>query len=637
LSKSSVTGVSHIQDSRIAVDHKEGMPNARRMLALLPLIAIAWTSAVSAMGIPQAPPASSGETSVQPQVIDLTRYYPSRVVAMGELDALERETATFPEKALASDIGAYLQRADGLIGRGRRLDVYFTIIAAQDINDQAAKTAKARTNAAHNTINAKVDGVLQSLSAGALTGADSHVQHYGYLITQMADEAHHALPADVMRVLDSMTGSSSAAYWTIYQKTQRLPVAKPGREPASAGDERLTREAEWRDRWLAADARADVNAATLLAIVNQGEKVARLRRYPDAASMDYAERGLDRGMVERSLAAVRSNLALYQAYHRFRAARLKAMANIVDPEPWDMSLLRGGSAPHFTFDDARRIVPAALAPLGSAYVAHFTALLAPGSGRIDIATVTGNRESGGFSVNAPGVPSGLYMASFDGSINDLRVVDHEGGHAVAAQLANEGNTSSFFAEGPNWLMESYAIFDELLLFDYLARTSASATEQAYYRGLLLEDMMFQVFGSAEEATLEQAIYDGVAAGKIQSATDLNECTFDVIKGFEPWSDDILHASSVQWSTKRLFFQDPFYLVNYMYAGMIAINLYKAVKEHPDTFPAQYQALLRRGYDAPPMTLLAPILGKGITGDTLATNAFRVMQDEVHSASALDGK
>ena len=611
------------------------MPNARTMLALLPLIAIAWSGTVSAAQVSSPP--SSPTTSVQPQAIDLTRYYPSRIAAMSELDALERKAATFPGKVAASDTGAYLQEADDMIGQLRRLNVYFTIIAARDIDDQAAKAARERADATRDTIDAKVGQVLKSLPAGGPASADPLVRRYGYLMVQSADEARHALPAGEMQILGEMAGSSSAAYWTIYQKTQRLPVAMPDKTPVPTGDARLARETEWRNRWLAADARTDLNAATLLAIVNQGEKVARLRHYPDAASMGYAERGLDRGMVDRSLAAVRSNLALYQAYHQYQAARLKALANIVVPEPWDMSLLRSGPAPHFTFDDARRIVPAALAPLGASYVAHFTALLAPGSGRIDNAAKIGNRESGGFSVNAPDVPSGLYMASFDGSINDLRVVDHEGGHAIAAQFANEGGTSSFFATGPKWLMESYAIFNELLLFDHLARTSASPAERAYYKGLLLDDMMFQVFGSAEEATLEQSIYDGVAAGKIQSAADLNDCTFRVTKGFEPWSDDILRASSAQWSTKRLLFQDPFYLVNYMYAGMIAINLYKAVKDHPDTFPARYEALLRRGYDAPPLTLLATVLGKGMTGDTLATNAFRIMEDELHSASAFEAR
>jgi hypothetical protein len=78
--------------------------------------------------------------------------------------------------------------------------------------------------------------------------------------------------------------------------------------------------------------------------------------------MGDAERGLERGSVDRSLAAVRANLALHLAHHRLRAARLRAIANIVDPRPLDMSLLRGGVVMHFTFDDARRIVPAAPRP-----------------------------------------------------------------------------------------------------------------------------------------------------------------------------------------------------------------------------------------------------------------------------------
>jgi hypothetical protein len=50
---------------------------------------------------------------------------------------------------------------------------------------------------------------------------------------------------------------------------------------------------------------------------------------------------------------------------------------------------------------------------------------------------------------------------------------------------------------------------------YLALTSVSPTEHAYTTRLLLDDMMFQVFGSAEDATIEQATHAGVAASKIQ--------------------------------------------------------------------------------------------------------------------------
>jgi oligoendopeptidase F len=336
--------------------------------------------------------------------------------------------------------------------------------------------------------------------------------------------------------------------------------------------------------------------------------------------------------VRASLAAVQANLGLYQSYQRLNAMRLKRTLAIADPKPWDMDMLKSGPSPHFTFADVRKIAPHALAPLGAAYVQHFSALLAPSSGRVDMAPKVGNREAGGFSVNAPGEPSALYMATFTGSVDDVRVVIHEGGHAVAAQFANEGGTPSFYASGPNWLMESYAILNEFLLYDYLARTSPSPADRRYYAEALLDDMMFQVFGSAEEATLEQSIYDGVDTGEIQSAADLDACAYRVMKSFEPWSDDILHASSALWSRKRLIFQDPFYLVNYMYAGIIAINLYQQAKLHPGSFPARYDALLRRGYDAPPMTLLAPLLGKGVSTAALTTSAFEVMRDQLNKMS-----
>jgi oligoendopeptidase F len=434
-------------------------------------------------------------------------------------------------------------------------------------------------------------------------------------------------------VLDATAKPALSSYWQLYQKIDRLPVGiEKSVRAQRVSEDRSVREAAWRRHWKIADAKADADASLLFGIVKQQEATAHLKNYPDAASAGYASRDLTRAEVQASLAAVQANLSLYQSYQRLNAMRLKRTLAIADSKPWDMDMLKSAPSPHFTFADVRKIAPHALTPLGAAYVQHFSALLAPSSGRVDIASKVGNREAGGFSVNAPGLPSALYMATFTGSADDVRVVIHEGGHAVAAQFANESGTPSFYASGPDWLMESYAILNEFLLYDYLARTSPSPADRRYYANALLDDMMFQVFGSAEEATLEQSIDDGVDTGEIQSAADLDACAYRVMKGFEPWSDDILHASSALWSRKRLIFQDPFYLVNYMYAGIIAINLYQQAKLHPGSFPVRYDALLRRGYDAPPMTLLAPLLGKGISTATLTTSAFGVMRDQLNKIS-----
>ena len=567
------------------------------------------------------------------RAIDLSRYYPSRDAATAELDAVSHQTEAVSAAASLVGLGAYLDQTDALLGRVRRLGVYFRVLAARNIDDQAASASADRVDALEDAITGKIETTLGSLhdtSIAATLGRDPRLTRYLYLANEAAEKAGHRLPPEASRVLAAVGAPASTAYWKIYQKVDRLSLdgqEQPGPAAVNSPD-RSMREAAWRARWKVAGAKADANAMILWSVVKQGEATARLKGYPDAASAGYAGRELDLGMVHGSLAAVAANLGLYRSYQRLRADRLRREAGITDPQPWDLSLLKAGSAGHFSFEDAATIVPAALAPLGSGYVEHFSALLSPSSGRVDVAAQMGNREAGGFSVNAPGVASGLYMASFDGSLNDVRVVIHEGGHAVAAQYANEGGTPSALTHGPSWLAESYALLNEMLLYDHLADTSTTEADRRFYRNALLDDMMFQVFGSAEEATLEQAIYEGVSAGRIQSAADLNDCTRKITKAFEPWDDGILDASSTLWSTKRLLFQDPFYLVNYLYAGIVAIDLYKEAKLHPDTFPDRYRALLRRGYDAPPLILLAPLLGSGQSPESLSGGAFAVMQTKL---------
>jgi oligoendopeptidase F len=613
-----------------------GMIDKPRTCAIL-LIGMSFCGAgASAEPVPNGL-GQAGQWLGQPQAIDLVRYYPTRNAALAELGMLQQAAAELPGVAAPEGFKPYLEQADSLIQRARRLSAYFTILKARNIDDRAAASAADQTDATCEGIISKVHAAVAALPAGAfarLARQDAKLRRYQYLASQLAAKASHEPPTEAARILDATATPALATFWTLYQKTARLPVEARSIDPqASSSPDRAVREAAWRARWSIAGTKADANAAILLGIVNIEEEAAKLKTYPDAASAIYADRGLDRFLVDSMLAAVQKNLSLYQAYHRLRATRLAALG-IADAQPWDTGLLQPGTTSRFKFDEVRKTTSAALAPLGTDYVRHFSALLTPSSGRLDIATEVGNREAGGFSVKAAGVPSGLYMASFAGALNDARIVVHEGGHAVAAQLADEGGTPSFFVEGPNWLTESYAILNELLLYDYLARTSSSRSDRIAYMDALVDDMMFQVFGSAEEATLEQSIYDGVAAGKVQAASDLNDITFGVMKGFEPWSDDLLRTSSTLWSTKRLMFQDPFYLVNYLYAGIVAIDLYRESKVHPDTFPARYEALLRRGFDAPPLDLLASLLGQHQSNAALTDTAFQVMQNELSELSTL---
>jgi oligoendopeptidase F len=286
-----------------------------------------------------------------------------------------------------------------------------------------------------------------------------------------------------------------------------------------------------------------------------------------------------------------------------------------------------------TLDQTRATVLLALAPLGADYVEHFRQLLDPLNGRMDIASEQGKRINGGFSIVAPGVASGLFVENYGrGFLGNSRVVIHEGGHAIHRQLMNEGGVSPFYTGGPNWMFEAFAIFNEFLLYDHLYQVSADPKARVYYLNSLIDDMTKQLFTSAEEAALEQSIYDGVVGGRIKNAADLDEVSMSIWGKYEIWpSFEPQHAHI--WTTKSLMYEDPLYLVNYLYAGLLATKMFDMVKHDPVDFQRRYAELLRKGFDAPPKDLLRAFFGRDLSQLALVDDGMNIVKRQVDALAA----
>jgi oligoendopeptidase F len=234
----------------------------------------------------------------------------------------------------------------------------------------------------------------------------------------------------------------------------------------------------------------------------------------------------------------------------------------------------------------------------------------------------------GFSLDAPGVPSGLFIQSYGhGYVESTRIIIHEGGHAIHGQLMNEAGASPLYEEGPSWLFEAYATLNEFLMYDYLAAQAKDPAMRAYYLEAGLDNMAFQLFGSAEEASLEEAIYDGTIAGKINNAADLDNTALAIWNNYEIWpavDPELKHV----WATKRLMVQDPLYLVNYLYSGLIAANMLDTLHNDPKGFPQKYNKLLREGFDADPQVLLDNFFGTKISQQQMVERAAGIFAGRV---------
>jgi oligoendopeptidase F len=130
----------------------------------------------------------------------------------------------------------------------------------------------------------------------------------------------------------------------------------------------------------------------------------------------------------------------------------------------------------------------------------------------------------------------------------------------------------------------------------------TAREQALEA--LLSSMAIEIFTSAEETSFERRLYTSASGSALLDRDRIDTIYRASIAPYEYWPmSDV--GTSRAWMNKDLLFEDPLYLVNYLYASFVAVALYDQIQVDPD-FSRKYEALLRRGFDADPKDLLASV-------------------------------
>ena len=393
------------------------------------------------------------------------------------------------------------------------------------------------------------------------------------------------------------------------------------------------REEGFKLRYAGFASQRDFYAFTLMRLAVAGNRLAQMRHHEDAASQAYFGRYWSKGEVSDLLERLAQQAGLYKRYQRLRAGYIKNITGSEDVNLWDLSVRPAGmQPPRFTIDQASQIMREALAPLGIEYGRELAALLDPANGRMDI--VPGAyRKSGGFSRGFIGLDSVFYSAGFAGSYNDVRVLTHESTHAIHRQLMNRNRILPAYASGPNYLFESFAIFNELLLPDYLFRHETDPLRQQYFAEQFLESKGMIMFVVAPEALLEQAIYEGLAQGGVKGADDLDALTKRIYSRFSIWPEK-LDELKYQWMNIPLMYEDPFYDINYIYGGLLALKFYELYTRDPKQFIPRYLALMSNGFDAPPADLLKRFLDIDLNDPRLVSDACRILDDKVQRLEAL---
>ncbi len=570
--------------------------------------------------------------------IDLTRYFPNdmtekteRITLLANVVAFEKQTAS--TITAPKDLVSWLASYESLSKALQKHDLYVYLRAEESRDNREDATADEVLGEAISHLTSSVQNTLADLGSAKLhsfiSAASSLAPYKQFIDDSLVRSAHDRQNEQAVRLLaQPALDSLSSSYKAL--RTHALSSAA-AHKPDSAVE---MAEAKWSPFMQNEDA----FAALLLPLVTLQNGKAKLQGFTNAPEAAYYRAHMSPTTVRNVLSTVRASDAYshYQSMIEETAAQ-KLHIEQAKLHASDLDAVDSYSPPSISFPEAVSLILAATKPMGAEYAKQYAQLFDPAAHRV-MWCHEDKCDDTGFSVGYAGLVSGLFYGKYDGSINSVRAVAHEAGHAVHRQFMSTNQPLAVYNDGPHFVFESFAIFNELLLLDHLYRSANSPAAKAYYLHAFLNDATSQVFGSARETDLEESIYADVQTGSLRTATDLDALTLQVFTRYSA-APALTPGIKVFWAANQLYFGDPLYDVNYLFAGLLALKYLQQYEQDPKEFARHYVALLKNGFTDTPQVLERKFLDidlddtDGLVGNAAAMINHRSVElSNLYSAS-----
>jgi oligoendopeptidase F len=562
--------------------------------------------------------------------ISSTLYFPSPSEELARRNALHARVTDLISDLARTDIAALpgaLKVADQMLISLQRHSAYLKIWTLRNTQDQVAKDAGEAVETDQSVLEAAIRGRLRLVPQDQIPTLGP----YALLAEEAKQEAAHAFSPDTERYRGGVTASFENDIQNTYDRlTETLGDGKE----VSSTDPAVRRAAIGHRNDIYNQA-APRTAALLGSLVDLKNRDAVAQGYENAADRKYESLGLSAKLIDQTLAAVEAEAPIYRHYQQVLAehtARKLGLSSVL-PAELDLGYT---SSPSMSLAQSRDLILDALQPLGKDYTSRFAALLDTGNGRLDLSGGT-HRSRSGTSISAYDAPVALYFGGYDGSLRSTSTLAHEGGHAIHRELMNASGIPIYERNGPHYLNEGFAIFNELLVLDRASQLASTRAERESALERLLAKISLELFNSAEDTAFERSLYTEPHGDALLDRARIDALFATSIRPYEYWTIEEVGASR-EWMRKRLLFDDPLYLVNYQYAAVVAVALYD--RAHTDLdFASKYEALLRSGFDAEPQAILARI-GIRLDDPSLVKAAARLLQtrtDELQQLYRAEGQ
>ncbi len=515
-----------------------------------------------------------------------------------------------------------------------KLLAYGEFRAAIDTKDRAAFDTYQQLEAGIRAKTSFIDVELKNLTQEKMKEfikAEPALAPYRYMLEAIVRNGPYTLSEGKESILaklgPDLTSWQSVLFQQVFDRTD-FPTIKTGGknlnvhidyETLLKSNNRKVRETAFKDYYSSLEKIGDLLGFALYHEMKNYNDQARMRGFRTYYNESLFDRYLTRKQIDNLYTQIEARLPLYHRYQRYRMDQVKKELGVKKAEIWDMDIPpKGSPQPRYTADEAVKLVKASLSVLGPEYSTELDKLLNPENGRMDL--VGGpNRGAGAFTEGF----YGFFVDNYQGFLTDVSTIAHESGHVVHYRLVVNNRHHILFADGPAYMTESFAMFNELLLRDHLLKTTKDPALHRAIEQNTVNEMMY-LWELARRAKFEMVSYDRVASGTITGEKGFDRACEDTGRLYDLWFSSVPQMK-VQWIRKHHYWDVPTYYVNYVLAQVLCLTYYDHYLKNPAAFSRKYVAMVRNGFDRPASQLLKDYLNIDLGDPALLNGAFKIIK------------
>ena len=359
----------------------------------------------------------------------------------------------------------------------------------------------------------------------------------------------------------------------------------------------------------------DMSAQFLDSFVKSCVAETKIKNYKTAWDSKLFELKLTNKVFEALVSATEDHLDVLQKYYDL----YKKVYHYPKLYQYDLVLDLVKDNHEYSIEEAQEVILKALEPLGKDYLKLFKKVF--DNRYIDYCQYKG-KCSGGYSFGTLTNDSRILL-SFNGDLDSVSTIAHEGGHNVHNQLIGLNNKLQN-REKPSIVCEVASLTNECLLSSYLSENGKTKEEKLSGIDNILGVIVSNLFGAVREGKMEQDMYSHVEEGNSLTKEYMDKLTIDSLSKYYGNSVILDELSNTSWMTRSHFYNF-FYLYSYAICISVASNVAKEILAGNKEMLENYIKFLSTGSDVDTMETFK-ILGVDLESKDVYENAIKYFDE-----------